>query len=108
MEGRSTLRIILSSALLAGALTLSSACATAAPRGGVFVRIGPPAPVYETRVVAPGPGFVWIAGAYQYEPRGYVWVPGRWERPPRANARWVQARWVHERRGWYVVDGHWR
>jgi len=108
MEGRRTLRFILASAVLAGALAMSTACATAAPRGRVFVRIGPPAPVYEARAVAPGPGFVWVPGYYQYAPRGYVWVPGRWERPPRANAVWVPARWVHERRGWYVVEGHWR
>jgi hypothetical protein len=108
MEGRRTLRIILSTALLAGTITLTSACATAAPRGRVYLRVGPPAPVYEARVVSPGPGFVWISGYYRSDARGYVWVPGRWDRPPRARARWVPARWVHDRRGWYVVDGHWR
>jgi len=108
MEGRRTLRIILGTALIAGALTLTSACATAAPRGRIYVRVGPPAPIYETRIVSPGPGFVWLPGYYQSEPRGYVWVPGRWERPPRARAQWVPARWVHDRRGWYVVEGHWR
>jgi len=108
MEGRRTLRIILSTALLAGSLMMTSACATAAPRGRVYVRVGPPAPVYETRLVSPGPGFVWIPGYYRNEPRGYAWVPGRWERPPRARAQWVPARWVHDRRGWYVVEGHWR
>ena len=108
MEGRRTLRIILSTALLAGSLSMMAACATAAPRGRLYVRVGPPAPIYETRIVSPGPGFVWLPGYYQSEPRGYVWVPGRWERPPRARAQWVPARWVHDRRGWYVVEGHWR
>ena len=108
MEGRRTLQLILSTALLAGTITLTSACATAAPRGRVYLRVGPPAPVYEVRVASPGAGYVWIPGYYRSEARGYVWVPGRWDRPPRARARWVPARWVHDRRGWYVVEGHWR
>ena len=108
MEGRRTLRVILSIALIAGPIALTSACATAAPRGRVYLRVGPPAPVYETRIVSPGPGFVWVPGYYRNEPRGYAWVPGRWERPPRARAEWVPSRWVHDRRGWYVVEGHWR
>jgi hypothetical protein len=87
-------------------LGIGSACA--APRGRVFVRVGPPAPIVEVRAVAPGPHFVWIAGYHRWDGRAYAWVPGRWAAPPRARAVWVPGRWVHERRGWYFVDGHWR
>jgi len=79
-----------------------------APRGRVYLRVGPPAPVVERRLVSPGPGFVWIPGFYRVERGAYLWVPGRWDRPPRARAVWVPARWVHDRGGWYVVEGHWR
>lgn len=48
----------------------------------VVVRVGPPAPIVETRPVAPGPGFVWIAGYHRWDGGRYVWVPGRWDRPP--------------------------
>ena len=107
MEGRRTLRVILSTALIAGAITLTSACATAAPRGRIYLRVGPPAPVYETRIVSPGPGFVWVPGYYRNEPRGYAWVPGRWERP-RAGWMWVTHHWARHGRHWRFVPGHWR
>jgi len=92
--------------LLGAALVASPACA--APRGRVYVRVGPPAPIVEARVVAPGPGYVWVAGYHAWNGRAYAWVPGRWERPPRARAVWVPAHWQRERRGWYLVEGHWR
>jgi len=63
----------------------------------------------ETRVAAPGPGYVWIPGFHAWNGRQYVWRPGRWERAPRRNARWVPAHWLHDdRKGWYLVEGHWR
>ena len=88
-------------ALIATSIALSTACATAAPRGRVYVRLRPPAPA--------GPGYVWIPGYHAWNGRAYVWHPGRWDRAPRRNARWVPARWVHDgRNGWYLVEGHWR
>lgn len=96
-------------ALVSATLGASTACASAGPRGRVYVRVGPPAPLVETRVVAPGPGYVWVPGYHSWDGRAYVWRPGRWDRGPRANARWVPARWVRDRRhGWYLVEGHWR
>jgi hypothetical protein len=95
-------------AILTTLLTVATSCVSAAPRGRVYVRVGPPAPIVETRVVAPGPGYVWIPGFHAWDGRAYVWRPGRWERGPRASARWVPARWVRDRRGWYLVEGHWR
>ena len=100
---------LVKAAILTTLLTLAASCVSAAPRGRVYVRVGPPAPIVETRVVAPGPGYAWIPGFHAWDGRAYVWRPGRWERGPRAKARWVPARWVHEgRHGWYLVEGHWR
>jgi hypothetical protein len=104
-----TSRIVKSTAaalLVSATLTVSSACA--APQGRVYVRVGPPAPIVETRVVAPGPGYVWVPGYHRWDGRAYVWVPGVWQRPPHGHAHWVPAHWVHDRHGWYVVNGHWR
>jgi hypothetical protein len=95
-------------ALISAGLAASTACVAAAPRGRLYVRVGPPAPLVETRIVAPGPGYVWLPGYHTWDGRAYVWVPGRWDRAPRPRARWVPARWVHDRRGWYLVEGHWR
>jgi hypothetical protein len=108
MPVHTVLRNVGSMMLLTVLLLGSAACASAAPRGRVYLRVGPPAPIVETRIVAPGPGYVWVPGFYRWERAGYVWVPGRWDRPPRARAVWVPARWVHNRRGWYVIEGRWR
>jgi hypothetical protein len=104
------LRPLVSAAILMASLTVATACASAAPpRGRVYVRVGPPAPIVETRIVAPGRGYVWVPGFHTWDGRAYRWRAGRWERGPRANARWVPARWIHDRRhGWYLVEGRWR
>jgi len=96
--------------LAAAALAaLSFIPAPAGAAGRVYVRIGPPAPIVETRVVAPSRRHVWIAGYHRWDGNAYVWVPGRWELPPAHRRAWVRGHWVHERRnGWYWVDGHWR
>ena len=95
--------------LVSASLSASAACAvSAAPRGRVYVLVGPPAPIVETRVIAPGPGYVWVPGYHVWDARAYVWRPGHWDRAPRASARWVPARWARDRHGWYLVEGHWR
>jgi hypothetical protein len=94
--------------IAAAALTISAGVASAASTR-IYVSFGPPAPVVETRVVAPGPGYIWAPGYHRWDHHAYVWVPGRWVRPPRAHAAWVPAHWVHEgHHGWYLVNGHWR
>ncbi|SRR5579871_436236 len=92
--------------LLLGGTLLGTACTE--PRGRLYVRIGPPAPVFETRVVAPGPGYVWIEGHHEWDGNRYVWRQGYWALPPRPRAVWEAGHWSRDRRGWYWVDGHWR
>jgi hypothetical protein len=74
----------------------------------VIVKVRPPREVVETRVVAPGPDYVWIGGYHQWNGTAYAWTPGRWERPPHAHAVWVRHRWVHRHGGWVLVEGRWR
>ena len=93
--------------LFAGSLLLA-APACASPRGRVYVRVGPPAPIVEVRAVSPGPGYVWVAGYHRWGGARYEWVPGRWIAPPRPRAAWVPGHWVSSRHGWYWVDGRWR
>jgi hypothetical protein len=82
--------------------------ASAAVRARLYVQVGPPAPVVERVVVAPGPGYVWTPGYYRWDGRAYVWMPGRHVLPPRPHAVWVPGHWGHERRGFFWIDGHWR
>ena len=88
--------------VLAGALAISVLAAE------IVVRVAPPAPIVETRGVAPGPGYVWIAGYHNWNGNAHVWVPGRWALPPRSHARWVAHRWVKRHGGWVLVEGRWR
>ena len=81
---------------------------TGAYAADVFVRIGPPRPVVERRVPAPGPGYVWTPGYQRWDGNAYAWAPGAWARPPRAHAHWVAHHWEHRRGGWVMVEGHWR
>jgi hypothetical protein len=89
-------------------ITIGIAPTWAAPRARVYVRVGPPAPIVETRVVAPGRNYVWVPGYHRWGGAEYVWVPGGWQRPPRVRAAWVPGHWAHERRGWFFVQGRWR
>ena len=106
MAGRRMIRTVIGTLFVTG--LLFSGNATAAVNAHVYVNIRPPAPIVETRVAAPGPGFVWVSGYYRHDGRAYVWVPGSWERPPHARAAWVRPRWAHDRHGYYMVEGHWR
>jgi WXXGXW repeat (2 copies) len=106
MAWQSLFRTGAASVLLTASLALTGACVT--PAGRLYVRIAPPAPVYEMRRTAPGPGYVWIDGYYRWDGSTYLWRPGRWERPPRPRAVWVPGRWRQDRHGWYWTDGHWR
>ncbi len=91
------------------AFSLSTACLVPAPpRGAVYVRVAPPAPLVEVEGVAPSPELVWIRGYHGWDGNAYIWVPGRWERRPHAGAVWVHGQWRHHRNGWFWVEGHWR
>ncbi len=74
----------------------------------VVIRVGPPAPVVERRVPAPGAGYVWTGGYHRWDGRAYAWVPGAWVRPPRAHAVWVAPHYVHRHDGYVFVEGRWR
>jgi hypothetical protein len=93
-------------------VALAALASVTAPAGAdtrVYVRIGPPAAIVETRPVAPGPHHVWIGGYHRWDGQAYLWVPGRWDLPPARHRGWVAGHWAHHRHnGYYWVDGHWR
>jgi hypothetical protein len=99
MTRKLTLLLIFTLALIA-----LSACG-----GGVYVRVPPPEPRYAVVGVAPGPGFVWTEGFWDWRGGNWAWVQGRWMRPPGPRAVWVPGRWVQGPGGRYrFVRGHWR
>jgi WXXGXW repeat (2 copies) len=74
----------------------------------VVVRVAPPRAVVETRVPAPGPGYVWTPGYQRWDGHAYAWQAGAWVKPPHPHAHWVAHRWVHRHGGWEMEEGHWR
>ncbi len=74
--------------------------------GGVYATLPPPAPQVEVYGVAPGPGFFWVGGYWNWVGGRYVWEGGHWEHH-RPGYHWVAHRWSHEGDGWRMEPGHW-
>jgi WXXGXW repeat (2 copies) len=111
-------RAAFGAAALTSLLALTSGCVVAvrpAPvatvysePGEVVVDAAPPAPLYETVGVSPGPGFLWIGGYYHWSGARWVWNRGHFERPPHPGAAWIRPRYeVRGGRSVYV-RGYWR
>ena len=89
-------------------LALFGVLASSAEAVPVYVKVAPPAPKVEVRVVAPGPGYVWVGGYYRWHGGAYAWVPGGWRMPPHPGAVWIPGHWKSTPSGWYWRPGHWR
>lgn len=67
----------------------------------------PPRAEGERVTVAPGPGYVWIAGHWTNSAQRWVWLAGRWELPPSPSAAWVAGHWAQGATGWIWVNDMW-
>lgn len=76
--------------------------------GVVYVDRQPPRARIEVLGVAPSQNLVWLTGHWSWVGGNYVWVPGQWAAVAPGYSAWVAGRWIHTRRGWYFVEGHWR
>jgi hypothetical protein len=99
--------VLLACALGAGSLLGAAAPASAQVYGGVYVRVGPPAPIVETVGVAPGPNYYWTGGYWRWNGYRYAWAPGRYAYRPYAGAYWRPGLWAHAPGGWYYRRGYW-
>jgi hypothetical protein len=68
-------------------------------------RDAPPPPRPE-KPEAARPGFVWIAGEWDWRGDKYEWVAGHWERE-RAGKRWRTSRWEQRDGRWTRTPGDW-
>ena len=93
---------------LPAVLVLGAALSGCAVQGGYATRYGPPPPRYGVIGVAPGSGYVWTDGFWDWRGGRYAWVDGRWARPPHRGARWEPGRWEHRGRDYRFYRGHWR
>ena len=87
-----------------------AACAVAAPsitdaRTDVYVRVAPPAPVYEV-VPPPRHGYVWAPGYWNWNGHRHVWHRGYWVRE-RQGYRYEPHHWVQRGNRWELERGYW-
>src|SRR5262245_52374058 len=96
--------------LMVAAMLIAGAALTACGGGGYYtsVRYGPPAPRYGVVGYAPGPGYVWTDGYWDWRANNWYWVGGRWQRPPRGGAVWVSPTWRNYGGRWRMHRGYWR
>ena len=81
--------------------------APVAVQGEIYVGTPPPAPMVETRVVAPGPGFSWVSGYWDWDGLGWYWVSGYWAQPPAVGFVYVGPTVVRTGTRWVYRRGHW-
>ena len=62
--------------LLAAAFVIGGTVLTGCGGGYYVVAAGPPAPRYGVVGFAPGPGYVWTEGFYDYRGGAWAWSPG--------------------------------
>jgi hypothetical protein len=101
------LRNVLLACALGAGMFGAALPAAAQVYGGVYIQTAPPAPIYETVPVAPGSGYFWVAGFWQWNGYRYAWVHGHYAYRPYAGAAWHAGHWVSGPRGWYWRTGHW-
>ncbi len=91
-------------------ITLTLGACVVAPDQRYFadgvVMVAPPPPRVEVIGVAPNPGYVWLAGYWNWVGGRHVWVDGRWAEP-RPGHHWVPHQWVRQGDGWRMRPGHW-
>ncbi len=95
-------------ATLASAL-LAAGCVVV-PADGYYaggpVAVAPPPPQVEVIGVAPGPGYIWIGGFWNWVGNRHAWVSGHWA-PQRPGHAWSGPRWYRDGPGWRQEPGRW-
>lgn len=80
-----------------------------ASKTDIYVYGPPPAPIYEHRTIAPGPGHLWIDGYWDWTGAGWTWLGGAWlvvspgYNYVRPHCTAIDGRWVYQRG--YFHDG---
>lgn len=100
---------LLARAIAVAASVLVAACVVVPADGyyaGSPVMVAPPAPPPEVIGVAPGPGFIWIGGFWNWVGNRHVWIGGHWE-SNRPGYVWSPHRWYRDGPGWRRDPGRW-
>jgi len=89
------------------ALAAAPACYGAYVEDDYYTESAPPPLRAEVVTVAPGPGYVWIAGHWYWTGNQYVWSRGYWQRPPAVGHVWVRSGWEQRGGRYHYIPGRW-
>ena len=73
----------------------------------VQVNARPPDDRVEEKAAAPGFGYIWVAGYWDYLDGNYLWRAGRWMQG-RADYEYVRARYEWNGSAWIFHRPHWK
>jgi hypothetical protein len=110
---RRSAAVLLATALLGACVVRPAGYGYGPPPGygggyepGPYVTVAPPPVQVEMVGIAPGHGYFWIGGFWNWADGRHEWVGGHWE-APREGYRYVPHRWASEGSGYRLHPGHW-
>ena len=77
------------------------------PDGDIYVRTAPPPPMSDYRTIAPGAGYQWVEGYWDWTGYDWSWVGGYWV-PARDGYGWTRPRYVIVSGRWLYQPGYWQ
>ena len=98
---------------LSGCATLSSGNsgnASSDVQSQLTVQVNAPPPADKAdaeKPAAPGFGYIWVAGYWDYLDGNYIWRAGRWMQG-KPDYEYVRARYEHDGKGWVFHRPHWK
>jgi hypothetical protein len=75
--------------------------------GDDVVSVAPPAPQVDVVIAAPGPGYFWIGGFWNWVGGRHLWVGGHWQ-AHRPGYFWTPHAWQRHGQGWRARPGQWQ
>jgi WXXGXW repeat (2 copies) len=99
-------------ALSGGCATFSASSSTdaAGDKNALTMSVASPPPAEKAesdKPAAPGFGYIWVAGYWDYLDGNYIWRDGRWMQG-KADYEYVRARYEHDAQGWVFHRPHWK
>ena len=96
----------------AGCAALSSSSGTSSgdSKNQVDVPVGSPPPAEKAdaaKPAAPGYGYIWVGGYWDYLDGNYIWRDGRWVQG-KPDYEYVRARYDNDGKSWVFHRPHWK
>jgi hypothetical protein len=108
------LSLLLAASAVSGCATLSGSSSGQSSgsdaKNQVTVQVNsapPPEKAEASRPTAPGFGYIWVAGYWDYLDGNYIWRDGRWVQG-KQDYEYVRARYEYDGKAWLFHRPHWK